>query len=155
MDNLEKLQCALRKTLATLSTWSNKKFGNISRELAKSRSQLEELMSMNADRQEIRNITDKMNELIYQEEMMWLQRSRILWLEEGDRNTKYFQSKAVWRARKNKIRELTDSIGVVHSNFEEMATLANDYFQGIFTADTTLDASLVLDLLEEKKFRSG
>lgn len=71
-------------------------------------------MTMNADRQEIRNITDKMNELLYQEEMMWLQRSRITWLKEGDRNTKYFQSKAVWRARKNKIRELTDSIGVVH-----------------------------------------
>ena len=90
VDNLEKLQTALRKTLATLCTWGSKKFGNIKRELAKSRTQLEELMTMNADRQEIRNITDKMNELLYQEEMMWLQRSRITWLKEGDRNTKYF-----------------------------------------------------------------
>ena len=90
VDNLEKLQTGLSKTLATLSVWGNKKFGNISWELAKSRTQLEELMSMNADRQDIRNITDKMNELIYQEEMMWLQRSTIMWLKEGDRNTKYF-----------------------------------------------------------------
>ena len=110
VQKLAQLRDALSKTMITLGKWS-KKFGNVMRELAKSRSQLEELMHMNADRQEIRRVTDKMNELLYQEEMLWLQRSRITWLKEGDRNTKYLQSKAVWRARKNKIRELTDSIG--------------------------------------------
>ena len=64
------------KTMASLGAWS-KKFGNITRELAKSRTQLEELMHMNADRMKIRRVTDKMNELLYQKEMMWLQRSRI------------------------------------------------------------------------------
>ena len=76
-------------------------------------------MHMNADREEIRKIMDKMNKLIYEEEMLWMQRSRISWLKDGDHNTKYFQSKAVWRARKNKIRSLTDSIGGVHSDFTE------------------------------------
>ena len=117
--------------MATLGAWSNKWFGNVVRELAKSPTQLEELMHMNADRQDIRNIMDKLNELIYQEEMIWMQRSRISWLKEGDRNTKYFQSKAVWRARKNKIRSLTDSIGGVHSDFTELAGMANDYFERI------------------------
>ena len=60
---------------------------------------------------------------------MWLQRSRIMWLKEGDRNTKYFQSKAVWQARKNKIRELTGSIGVVHTNLDEMVTLKMSIFK--------------------------
>ena len=67
--NLSQLRDALSKTMATLSSWS-KKFGNVTRELAKSRSQLEELMHMNADRQDIRRVTDKMNELLYQEEMI-------------------------------------------------------------------------------------
>lgn len=51
-------------------------------------------MNMNVDREDIRRITDKTNELIYQEEMMWMQRSRITWLKEGNRN-KVFQSKPV------------------------------------------------------------
>ena len=103
---------------------------------------------MNADRQEIRKVTDRMNELLYQEEMIWLQRSRISWLKEGDCNTKFFHSKAVWRARKNKIRQLTDSIGVVHSDLASMGKLANEYFRDIFTADSNLDAGHMVDLFE-------
>ena len=42
--------------------------------------------------------------------------------------------------RKNKRRELVDSIGIVHSDFAMMSKMANEYFQGIFTADQSLDA---------------
>lgn len=56
----------------------------------------------------------------------------------------------MWRARKNKIRELTDSIGVVHSDFVSMGKLTNEYFQELFWADPSLDASAVLDLLDAK-----
>jgi hypothetical protein len=144
VGNMADLQQTLAKTMTTLRTWS-KKFGNVTKELAKSRTQLEELMNMNADRQDIRRVTDKMNELLYQEEMMWLQRSRITWLK-GDRNTKYFQSKAVWRARKNNIRELMDSIGVVHSDLAAMGSIANDYFHNIFKADPNIDPTPIIDL---------
>jgi hypothetical protein len=50
-------------------------------------------MSMNADREEIRRVTDSMNELLYREEMMWMQHSRIDWLREGDQSTKFFTVK--------------------------------------------------------------
>ena len=86
VQTLEQLREALTKTMVSLGYWC-RKFGNVTKELAKSRSQLEELMHMNADREEIRRVMDKMNELLYQEEMLWMQRSRISWLKEGDRNT--------------------------------------------------------------------
>ena len=66
---MAQLRDALSKTMTTLKVWS-KKISNITREIAKSRTQLEELMNMNADRQDIARVTDKMNELLYQEEML-------------------------------------------------------------------------------------
>jgi len=59
------------------------------------------------------------DELLYREEMMWLQRSRITWLKEGDRNTKLFHRKAVWRAKKNRIKKLKQDEGNWCTNQQE------------------------------------
>ena len=105
---------------------------------------------MNADRREIRAEMDKMNELLYREEMLWLQRSRIQWLKEGDRNTQMFHRKAVWRARKNRIKSLTDEQGVVHTEQHMMLQLGNTYFQNLFSANPLLDPGDVLQLIQPK-----
>jgi hypothetical protein len=47
-----------------------------------------------------------MDELLYREEMMGLQRSHIAWLMEGDHNTKFFHRKTATRAKKNTIKRL-------------------------------------------------
>uniref|UniRef100_A0ACD5Y7A5 Uncharacterized protein n=1 Tax=Avena sativa TaxID=4498 RepID=A0ACD5Y7A5_AVESA len=71
--NLGDISKALDKTMKGLHSWSKNHFGKITCELNLCRSKLDELMHMNADHQEIRNVTDRMNELLYREEMMWLQ----------------------------------------------------------------------------------
>ena len=94
------------------------------------------------------SMNNKMSELLYQEEMMWLQRSRIDWLKEGDRNTQFFHRKVVWRAGKNKVKSLVDGNGVEHADHKEMGELVQDYFQSIFTRDTSLDPIPVVNLFE-------
>jgi hypothetical protein len=110
--SLDEVRKGLDTVMTELQGWSKKKFGSIKKELDKARKQLESLQAQNADQREIRKLTDHMNELLYKEEMIWLQRSRITWLKKGDRNTKYFHQRAVWRPRKNNIKKLKDSEGV-------------------------------------------
>lgn len=81
---------------------------------------------------------------------MWMQRSRVDWLREGDRNTKFFHSRAVWRARKNRIKRLCDDDGTWHENHASMGRVATSYFQKLFTADPSLNADPIIQLIEPK-----
>jgi hypothetical protein len=93
--DLRSVRDGLDKTMQVLQSWSRKKFGNLLAELDKCRKQLTILLQSGNDRDTIRRVSDQMNELLYKEEMLWMQRSRINWLKEGDQNTKYFHQKAV------------------------------------------------------------
>lgn len=115
--------------MGALRTWSKVKFKNVGKELEKTRKQLAGLIERNADRKEIRQATDRMNELLYREEMLWLQRSRINWLKEGDCNTNFFNSRMVWRAKKNRITKIRVNDGTVYSTTKEMEQLATEYLK--------------------------
>jgi hypothetical protein len=88
--DLADIMRGLDGVMTTLQSWSQKKFGNILRELGTARKKLELLRLSNADQREIRRASDHMQELLYKEEMLWLQQFGIAWLKEGDRNTRFF-----------------------------------------------------------------
>ena len=51
----------------------------------------------------------KVNMLLDIEAKMWRQRSNVLWLQDEDRNTRYFHSKALQWRRRNYITKLYDA----------------------------------------------
>jgi hypothetical protein len=89
-----------------------------------------------------------MNDLLYREEMLWLQRSRVAWLREGDRNTKFFHQPAAWRARKNRIRKLRRGDGVWVHDMNEMIGMVNDYFKTLYDKDDNVNPQVVSSLFE-------
>jgi hypothetical protein len=89
-----------------------------------------------------------MNELLYKEEMMWLQRARVDWLKEGDRNTKFFHQRAAWRARKNRIRKLRSDSGEWIHDHANMKEMVNDYFQKLYSKDPLVNPEELTDLFE-------
>lgn len=150
LDNLGDINRALSRVMSALQGWSKAKFKNVNRELDKARKKLIVLLESNADSSEIRRATDHMNELLHREEMLWLQRSRINWMKEGDRNTRFFHSKAIWRAKKNRIHSLQDADGTVHRTKTAMENLATDYFKGLYKMDPSHDHSTVTRLIQRK-----
>ena len=61
---------------------------------------------------------------------MWLQRSYINWLKEGDQNTEFFHTRASTRRRKNRISKLKDESSIKVRVTEDM----QDFLSYLFTA---------------------
>jgi hypothetical protein len=98
------------------------KFGSVTKELQKLRERiavLSDQMSIDQE-EELERLRFRMDEILYREEMMWLQRSREAWLKEGDRNTKFFHMKAATRTKKNKITRLRKEDGNLTQDKNEM-----------------------------------
>jgi hypothetical protein len=127
--NLGNIVLALRDMQSVLCRWSKQHFGAVTDELNKLRRELDEAQAQpTTNRNDSRLIKHRIDELLYREEMIWLQRSRVAWLKEGDRNTKYFRQQAKWRAQKNKIRKLYRPDGSWCENQKDMQNMARQFF---------------------------
>lgn len=94
--------------------------------------------------QEIK-IVDKIIELSHREEVMWQQRSRIMWLTAGDKNTKFFHQLASQRKWRNKISKLKRVASQVIEDEQEMGSMASAFYKSLYTSKGTTDMNRVLD----------
>lgn len=67
-----------------------------------------------------------------EEEAYWKAKSKIQWLREGDKNTKFFRAQTLKRRRFNQIWGIKDSHGVWHKNENEICDTATAYFVELF-----------------------
>lgn len=90
-------QCAV-----DLSRWNISVFGHVPRQIQKKRKVLNELVLRDQNESngnEINKIKREINDLLDFEEIMWQQRSKVQWMRLGNRNTKYFHTKASGRKK--------------------------------------------------------
>ena len=88
---------------------------------------IEELHSLKVEEQ-------KRNRILADEEKSCRIKSRALWLEDGDKNTKFFHRHASHRKNINTILEIKDEEGGIAQTFKDKAISVETHFQRRFTA---------------------
>ncbi|XP_074282749.1 uncharacterized protein LOC141607292 [Silene latifolia] len=125
----------LRTCANELSRWQGANIGNLVKDI---KIQRKKLLKINASERtesnvkERRKIKKKIARLINQEEQFWQQRSRVLWLKDGERNMAYFHRMVRQRKQKNYIKLITDDQGRKFETQEGIKRVAVDYFAKLF-----------------------
>lgn len=120
-----------------LDRWQKITFGARSKEIDQTRLRLQEVFEAPitaASSLESVQLHLKLDGLLQQDYDYWKQRAKILWLSDGDRNTKYFHQKASNRRKKNTIKGLFDSHGVWHDSENGIENVVLQYFDNMFKA---------------------
>ena len=92
----------------------------------------------------VRELKSEIEILLDKENRMWLQRSKTQWAVQGDRNTRFFHSKATNRYWKNFIHELKNPNGQWSANNEEVADIIIQYYKELFTSTNPMFPEEVL-----------
>ncbi|XP_039031943.1 uncharacterized protein LOC120166816 [Hibiscus syriacus] len=74
--------------------------------------------------------------VLEQEESLWRQKACSQWVTQGDRNTKYFHASTLSRRQTNNIAALKQKDNSWCTNETELALLARDFFQKLFSSST-------------------
>ena len=99
---------------------------------------------------EINRLRSEINDLLDSEEILWHQRSRVQWYGQGDRNTKFFHSKATQRRKKNTITGLWDESGNWCETSEGIVAVAISYFEKLYTTSHPSQISEVTDTISAR-----
>ncbi|KAL5579343.1 hypothetical protein UlMin_011785 [Ulmus minor] len=129
-----------------LKRWGRDNFKNLSNDIKLLRQQLSSISSSHSlqDWEESNRLQKSLVRLMHKEELFWKQRSRVNWLKDGDKNTKFFHRKASNRRFKNEILGVCDENGCWQTEVGLVKSVFNDYFEAIFRS-----SSPSLDLIKE------
>ncbi|KAF7820561.1 ribonuclease H [Senna tora] len=79
-----------------------------------------------------KSLAKDLEEVLNQEETLWFQKSRSDWIRDGDRNTKYYHTKAITRRRRNKILMLKNQSGQWVEDLTEIRNIIVEFYKELF-----------------------
>ncbi|XP_050280230.1 uncharacterized protein LOC126721222 [Quercus robur] len=128
--------------------WNKNVFGSVKKDLVWKKQLLIRVESealLNGNNSRVRQLKSEINELLDREARVWAQRSRLLWANQGDKNTKYFHNCATKRFRKNQIVKIRDKQHVWRYNPEEISLVVTNYYEDLFHLARLDQSNGVLD----------
>ncbi|XP_057432516.1 uncharacterized protein LOC130725290 [Lotus japonicus] len=84
-----------------------------------------------------RQLWKEYNIVLIQEELLWAQKSRCMWLKYGDRNTNFFHTVTIICHKRNKIEALLDDNGYLITDYDELLAHTVSFFERSYVDDGT------------------
>ena len=132
-----------------LTWWSKRNFGSLCKELErkiKLLAKIEKHAARTGHTGRLRQLEFDINSLMDKEAKMWKQRSRVAWLKDGDKNTRFFHTKETQRRRRNYIRGIFDEVGQWCTHQSQIADTAVKYYQQLFMSSNPEHIDEVLEI---------
>jgi len=145
LDSLKQLGCA----------FGDHCLGEIKKEISRIEEMLKDpsLWSESMeDHMRYKSLEKEYGELLKRQETMWRQRSRAVWLKDGDGNTKFFHNKASQRAKVNHISKLKDEDGAWWKGEEQIERVLITYFDDLFSTSNPSNIEATCDVVKGKIF---
>ncbi|XP_074346736.1 uncharacterized protein LOC141685541 [Apium graveolens] len=127
-------QCSLN-----LASWSRAKFGSLTTEIKTTHQRIVAIhiaQDQSNDNEELKVMERKLNDFLYKEEVFWKQRSRELWLQAGDQNTKNFHQRAKKKNKINSIKGLLNEENEWIQDEDGVNKIIQKFYQSLFTSSS-------------------
>ncbi|KAL4394223.1 uncharacterized protein [Arachis hypogaea] len=113
-DSNQPLKIVLNGTTRQLIKWNKDVFGHVRRQKRKIINRIEGIQRASSYEKNpfLEKLEAKLNkeleDILDKEKILWIQKSRDLWVVDEDHNTRYYHTRTVIRRRRNKILKLKD-----------------------------------------------
>ncbi|XP_059439185.1 uncharacterized protein LOC132171798 [Corylus avellana] len=147
----DELQCKMGRCQVELNKWQQRNKGpendikNLCHQLIELQAQEGPYEKVGIDR-----LKEKIHNHMEQEEVHWQQRSRVEWLRNGDKNTKFFHASANQRRNSNKIRLVHDMEGNPRESQEDIGKAFVEYFTTLFSTGQPRRMEECLEFMERR-----
>ncbi|XP_057803295.1 uncharacterized protein LOC131018600 [Salvia miltiorrhiza] len=129
----------LKRLRPTLKSWNKDTFGNYNVTLAEIQQDLSSLQENIDERgytddlfdQEV-NLQARIGSVLLRKSEYLRQQSRVSWLSDGDRNTRFFHSMVKWRRSNQNVKQLKID-GVISEDPDVMATHVIHFYEDLFS----------------------
>ncbi|KAF7841372.1 ribonuclease H [Senna tora] len=137
---------ALSEFYDKVKVWNRKTFGNIfQKESILSKIQnIEERLDTRPNgnlKATQENLWKEYESILYQEELLWMQKSRCQLTVNGDRNTRFYHTTTMIRRKRNKVEALMNSDGEWIYDGDTLMRMAVHYFSLLYSEDSTTNHS--------------
>lgn len=102
------------------------------------------------DQERIKEIQVALTEAYAEEEAYWRQRSRIQWLQEGDKNSSFFHAVTRGRRARNKFSVVENEAGQAFYEKEQIVQVFGLFYSSMFTSGDTDPEAVVREAISPR-----